>query len=75
MVFDQATHMAFSERDLLGRPHADPRYHRAILALTTAFWDAELKGDAAAKAWLNGEGAKSILAPADQWQMNRKAME
>ena len=75
VVFDQATHMAFSELDLLGRPHPDPRYHRAILALTTAFWDAELKGDAAAKAWLNGEGAKSVLVPADQWQMNRMAGE
>jgi predicted dienelactone hydrolase len=75
VVFDQATHMAFGETDLLGRPPKDPRYHRAILALTTAFWDAGLKGDAAAKAWLNGDGAMSVLEPADRWQMNRKARE
>ena len=75
VVFDQATHMDFGERDLLGRPHKNPRYHRAILALTTAFWDATLRGDAAAKAWLNGAGAMSVLEPADSWQGNRKARE
>lgn len=73
VVFDKATHMTFSERDLLGRQPRNPRYHRAILALTTAFWDAELKDNAPAKAWLTGDGAKSVLAPADVWQMNGKA--
>ena len=75
VVFDKATHMSFGERDLLGKSLTETRYHRAILALTTAFWDAMLKGDAAAKAWLNGEGAKSVLAPEDKWEMNRKARE
>jgi len=75
VVFDKATHMSFGERDLLGKSLTEARYHRAILALTTAFWDATLKGDAAAKAWLNGEGAKSVLAPEDKWEMNRKARE
>ena len=73
VVFDDATHMAFGERDLLGRAPRDPRYHRAILALTTAFWDTQLKHDPAAKAWLNGDGARSVLVPADQWVMNAKA--
>ena len=73
VVFDQATHMAFSENDLLGRVPKDPRYHRAILALSTAFWDAHLKNDPAAKAWLAGRGAKSALVPGDQWEMNAKA--
>lgn len=75
VVFDQATHMTFSERDLKGNEAKNPRYHRAILALTTAFWDAELKGDAKAKEWLNGEGARSVLVPTDQWEMNQKAGE
>ena len=75
VVFDKATHMAFSERELTGQSIKDPRYHRAILALTTAFWDAELKRDATAKAWLNGKGAKSVLVPEDKWEMNRKAGE
>lgn len=73
VVFDQATHMAFGERDLLGRAPRDPRYHRAILALTTAFWDAQLKNDPAAKSWLTGDGARSVLAPADQWTLNGRA--
>jgi len=73
VVFDKATHMAFGERELSGKAIKDPRYHRAILALTTAFWDAELKGDAAAKTWLTGEGAKSVLDSADKWEMNAKA--
>lgn len=73
VVFDRATHMDFSEVDLLGRVPKDARYHRAILALSTAFWDTQLKGDAAAKGWLNGEGAKSVLATEDRWKMNLKA--
>ena len=60
--------MAFSERDLLGRPHADPRYHRAILALSTAFWDAYLRQDPAARAWLQGDGPRSVLEAKDRWQ-------
>ncbi|WP_367872561.1 alpha/beta hydrolase family protein [Luteolibacter sp. Populi] len=73
VVFDKATHMAFGERGLKGESPIDPRYHRAILALTTAFWDAELKGDPTAKSWLNGESAKSVLIDADKWESNAKA--
>lgn len=73
VVFDGANHMAFGDRELLGQPHKEPRYHRAILALSTAFWDAELKNDPAAKAWLKGRGAKSVLDAMDVWQMNPKA--
>jgi predicted dienelactone hydrolase len=73
VVFEGATHMAFGDRELMGQPHKEPRYHRAILALSTAFWDAHLKAQTPAKAWLNGEGAKSVLVKQDQWQMNRKA--
>ncbi|MEK7952161.1 alpha/beta hydrolase family protein [Luteolibacter soli] len=72
VVFDQATHMDFGQR---GRAEDTSRYHKAILALTTAFWDAELKGDSEAKAWLNGEGAKSVLVAADRWEANGKAKE
>ncbi len=75
VVFDKATHMTFSERDLMGQPIRDPRYHRAILALTTAFWDAELRGNTAAKSWLQGDGARSVLVSLDRWEMNRKAKE
>jgi len=72
VVFDKGVHMTFGERDLAGAAPKDPRYHRAILALTTAFWDAELKNDKDAKVWLNNEGAKSVLIPADKWEKNAK---
>jgi predicted dienelactone hydrolase len=75
VVFDEATHMAFGERDLKGNAPREPRYHRAILALSTAFWDAELRGDRNAKAWLRGKGAKSVLGPKDEWMMNQRAAE
>lgn len=73
VVFDQATHMTFGERGSLRGATQDPRYHRAILALTTAFWDVELRNNSKAKTWLNGEGAKSMLAPEDDWKINRSA--
>ena len=39
-----------------------------ILAISTAFWDACLEQDPAARAWLDGRGPRSVLAPADRWQ-------
>jgi hypothetical protein len=39
-----------------------------ILALSTAFFDAFLRDDAAARAWLEGDAPRSVLAEADQWQ-------
>lgn len=73
VVFDKATHMSFGDRDLAGNSENANRYHPPILALTTAFWDAHLKGSDDAKAWLNGDGAKSAIVAADQWQMNAMA--
>lgn len=72
VVFDKATHMAFGERNLRGAK-SDPRYHPAILAITTAFWDAELRQQDGAKAWLNGSGVKSVLDAQDTWEANAKA--
>ena len=62
--------MAFGDRELSGKAPKEPRYHRAILALSTAFWDTHLKEQSSAKAWLKGKGAKSALNPADRWEMN-----
>jgi len=72
VVFDQATHMDFGQRPKVGD---SSRYHQAILALTTAFWDAELKASPEAKAWLNGKEARSVLVAADRWESNAKAKE
>lgn len=75
VVFDKATHMSFGERDLRGNSEMGNRYHKPILALTTAFWDAQLRGDKAAKAWLNGADARSVLIPEDKWDLNTKAQD
>jgi hypothetical protein len=68
-VLDKAEHSAFGDRPLPGdREARNPNHHRAILAVGTAFWDAWLRNDAAARAWLDGGAARSVLAPADRWQ-------
>ncbi len=69
LVLDGAEHSAFGERALAGdKAPRNPNHHRAILALTSAFWDAYLKGDSAAQAWLDSDGARAVLEPADRWQ-------
>ena len=69
VVLNNAEHSAFTDRPLPGdREPRNPNHHRVILALSTAFWDAYLRGDAGALAWLNGAGPRSVMEPADQWQ-------
>lgn len=67
VVFDGGHHFIFSDRDLRDQQR-DPRYHPAILRLTTAFWDAYLKDDAKAKAWLQSDEAREVLDEADIWE-------
>jgi len=69
LVLDGAAHSAFTDGALPGdRASRNPNHHRVILALSTAFWDAWLRGDAAARAWLDGEGAAALLEKGDRWQ-------
>ncbi|QDU83187.1 Alpha/beta hydrolase family protein [Planctomycetes bacterium Pla163] len=76
LVLDGAEHSAFGERGLPGETEArNPNHHRAILALSTAFWDAYLLGDAAAHAWLMGDGARGVLEDGDVWQRARAAQK
>lgn len=75
VVFDGLEHMDFSERGIQGEGQEGKRYHKAILALTTAFWDVELKGNKSAMEWLDGKGARSVLASEDKWEMNAKAKD
>ena len=61
VVLNNAEHSVFTDRALPGdREPRNPNHHRVILALSTAFWDAYLKGDASAKAWLNDSFAKEL---------------
>jgi hypothetical protein len=70
LVLADAEHSAFGDRPLPGdREPRNPNHHRAILALSTAFWDAYLRGDAAARAWLQGKGPRSVLEARDRWQI------
>ena len=70
LVLHNAEHSAFTDRALPGdREPRNPNHHRVILALSTAFWDAYLRGDADALAWLNGTGPRSVMEPEDQWQL------
>jgi predicted dienelactone hydrolase len=71
VVLYNAEHSAFTDRALPGdHEQRNPNHHRVILALSTAFWDAYLRGDANALAWLNGSGPRSVMEPADRWQFS-----
>lgn len=69
LVLYGAEHSAFTDRALPGdTKKRNPNHHRAILALSTAFWDSWLREDTNAKAWLEGDGPRSVLAKDDAWQ-------
>ena len=69
VVLHGAEHSAFSERALPGdTAQRNPNHHRVILALSTAFWDAYLRQDPAAKAWLDGDGPATVMEKDDRWQ-------
>ena len=68
LVLDGAEHSAFTDRALPGdKATRNPNHHRAILALSTAFWDAYLRADGAARMWLDGDGPRTVLEPRDLW--------
>jgi predicted dienelactone hydrolase len=69
VVLNNAEHSVFTDRALPGdKEPRNPNHHRVILALSTAFWDAYLKDDAAALAWLNSNQPRSVMETEDQWQ-------
>lgn len=68
LVLDGARHLAFTDRILRSEQvPRNPLHHPEILAVTTAFWDAYLKRDAAAREWLDSDRVRTVLEPADQW--------
>jgi predicted dienelactone hydrolase len=69
LVLHDADHGAFGERSLPNEgANRNPNHHRVILALSTAFWDTSLRGDAEARAWLNSESPRSVMEKDDKWQ-------
>ncbi|NNM29317.1 MAG: dienelactone hydrolase [Akkermansiaceae bacterium] len=69
LVLHNAEHMAFSDRTLRGGEHRNPNHHKVIRALSTAFWDAHLRGDPAAKGWLRGDGPRGLMEEKDLWRL------
>jgi hypothetical protein len=73
LVLEGGEHSAFTERALPGeRGKRNPNHHRAILAISTAFWDTHLCSDAAAREWLHGRGPRSVLEEKDRWQVGTR---
>ena len=69
LVLHGAEHSAFTDRPLPGDTRTrNPNHHRAIIALSTAFWDAYLREENTALAWLEGAGPRSVLEGEDRWQ-------
>lgn len=73
LVLQGADHGVFGQRAIGRGGDAKAAHHRTILALSTAFWDAQLRGDAAARDWLHGDGARQALGVGDRWQVGAKA--
>ena len=62
IIFNSAVHMTFAA--LRASPELqkkDALFHDLICISSTAFWDAYLKNDAAAKKWLSDGGLKTVL--------------
>jgi len=73
LLLDGAEHAAFGERPerrLRSGPtqRGKRNHHRAIQALSTAFWDSYLRNDKTAKDWLTGHGPRSVLEADDRFQ-------
>ena len=68
LVFEGGRHSDFSDRVLRFEPARHGRIHPAILAITTAFWDAYLGGKEDAKAWLRSDATRKLLQSGDVWE-------
>ncbi len=70
LVFDGGHHFTFSDSDGLRARRRDPDHHPAIQQISLKFWQAYLKKDLAAKAWLQSAQPRKDckLKSADVWQ-------
>ncbi|MCR9117844.1 MAG: dienelactone hydrolase [bacterium] len=71
LVLEGAKHEAFADERtsrFRSRSNRNPNHHKAIKAISTAFWDAYLRDNGSAKTWINGTDVKSVLEPDDVWQ-------
>ncbi len=69
LVLEGGDHMVFNGARLRGEARAsDARFHALIADASLAFWDAYLKGDAEAKAWLDGGGFAQAVGEAGTYE-------
>ncbi len=68
LVLHNATHSAFTDRSRRNDTLPNSKHHRAIEAITTAFWDAYLQGNDEAQVWLRNGRIKDVIEPQDTWQ-------
>jgi dienelactone hydrolase len=61
VIFKHGDHMIFSGRLRRQAADRDPFFQKLICQSSTAFWDAYLRDDAHAKAWLTGKGFETVL--------------
>ena len=74
LVLDGGVHSTFTDQNRRGDAGPkNPAHHRTILALSTAFWDAHLRGDEEARRWLDGAGVRTVLSADDEWQTSAAA--
>jgi predicted dienelactone hydrolase len=55
LTFNGGTHMTFVPAGRLGESDTKEQFQKYVRESTTAFWDAYLKGDAAAKKWIDND--------------------
>lgn len=76
--FTGGDHMVFAGRTgLRGDRSKDPIFHELILESSTAFWDAYLRDDKSAKAWLKEGGFKKTMGSNGAFEVSpadKKAM-
>ncbi len=69
LVFQDGDHMVYSgSRGQLADNPLRVAHETAIVAGTTAYWDAYLRGDQGARDWLLGDGFRSLLQPKDVFE-------
>lgn len=67
LVLDGGQHHVFADAaERAGKKPRNSAHHRTILATSTAFWDAFLRGAKAARRWLDKD-VRSALSPGDIW--------
>ncbi len=61
LILNGADHMTFSGHAVRGFGAEDAQFQMLIMASSTAFWDATLRGNAGAKTWLYDGGFAKLL--------------